>query len=73
MLDGRYFYADFCTGLVRSFAWTGGVRPRSLGLEARRSIAQGVLPQISSFGVDADGEVYIVALPGTIFELVPAK
>ena len=31
-----------------------------------------VLQQISSFGTDADGEVYIVTLGGRIFELVPA-
>ena len=22
MLNGRYFYADYCTGLLRSFVWT---------------------------------------------------
>ena len=31
----------------------------------------GVLEQVSSFGVDADGEIYIVLLTGSILELVP--
>ena len=71
-LDGVYFYADYCTGLLRSFRWTRGVvrdhwdwKP-SIDRDA-------VLQQISSFGTDADGEVYIVTLGGKIFELVPAS
>ena len=32
---------------------------------------EAVLTQISSFGVDADGELYIVELTGSIYQLVP--
>jgi len=69
-LDGRYFYADFCTGLLRSFVWTGGVVREHWDWKGALD-REGVLQQISSFGVDADGEVYIVTLTGSIFELVP--
>lgn len=76
MLDGRYFYADFCTGLLRSFRWTldqstpvapGFVRDHwdwKAAIDKR-----GVLSQISSFGVDHDGELYIVLLTGSIYRL----
>jgi glucose/arabinose dehydrogenase len=77
-LDGRYFYADFCTGLLRSFAWTRDPSaPTAPGWardhwDWKAAIDRdGDLQQISSFGVDADGELYIVELTGSIFELVP--
>jgi glucose/arabinose dehydrogenase len=68
-LDGRYFYADYCTGLLRSFAWTRGFVREHWDWKASID-REGVLQQVSSFGVDADGEVYIVELTGTIYELV---
>jgi len=78
-LAGRYFYADYCTGLVRSFRWTrdpdttspttGWVREHWDWKAALDS--EGVVSRISSFGVDADGELYLVKLTGTIYQLVP--
>jgi len=80
MLDGRYFYADYCTGLLRSFKWTrdpssptapGWIRDH---WDWKPAIDHdGVLAKISSFGVDADGEVYIVLLTGAILELAPLR
>jgi glucose/arabinose dehydrogenase len=70
MLDGRYFYADFCTSLLRSFRWTDGAVREHWDWRAALD-PMGVLTQISSFGVDGNGEVYIVSLDGRIFELVP--
>jgi len=78
MLDGRYFYADYCTGILRSLTWTpdpsapnakGWVRDHwdwKAGIDRK-----GALQEISSFGVDHDGEVYIVELTGAIYQLVP--
>lgn len=70
-LVGRYFYADYCTGLLRSFIYmSGGVREH---WDWKPSLdKQGVLTQISSFGVDHDGELYIVELTGAIYRFVPA-
>ncbi|MBA3394271.1 MAG: PQQ-dependent sugar dehydrogenase [Deltaproteobacteria bacterium] len=78
MLDGRYFYADFCTGLLRSFVWThdpssptaaGWVREHH---DWKKTLdREGDVSQISSFGVDHDGEVYVVTLTGAIYQLVP--
>ncbi len=78
-LEGRYFYADFCTNFLRSFVWThdpssptapGWARDHWEWNEAIDPRSQ--LTQISSFGVDADGELYIVMLTGKIFRLAPA-
>ncbi len=71
-LTGRYFYADYCTGLFRSFAWTSGAVRDHWDWKASLD-KQGDLTQISSFGVDHDGELYIVELTGAIFKLVPAS
>lgn len=79
-LDGRYFYADFCTNFVRSFVWThdpssptapGWARDHwewNAAIDARSQITQ-----ISSFAVDHDGELYLVSLTGKIFRLAPAS
>jgi glucose/arabinose dehydrogenase len=69
-LDGSYFYADYCTALVRSFRlrdghvvdawdWRGVLDPQSQ------------LANIASFGEDADGELYLVLLDGSIYVLEP--
>ncbi len=73
-LVGRYFYADYCTGLLRSFRWTPGgtngyVRDHWEWKPAIDKQAQ--LAEISSFGIDADGELYILELTGAIFRLSP--
>jgi glucose/arabinose dehydrogenase len=68
-LDGAYFYADYCTGLLRSFRWSRrtGVRDHwdwRAALDPERK-----LNSVSSFGVDADGEVYVVSIVGDVYLL----
>lgn len=73
-LAGAYFYADYCTALLRSFRvgkgggrvvdhwdWKAALDPKS------------ALAQISAFGEDASGEMYVISLRGTIWKLVPAR
>ena len=69
-LDGRYFYADYCTGLLRSFVWKQGYVREHWNWKPMID-REGVLSQISSFGVDHDGELYIVELTGSIYQIVP--
>lgn len=69
-LAGAYFYADYCTGLLRSFRWEHGAIRDHWDWKAAIDRA-GVLSQVSSFGIDADGELYIVELTGTIYRLAP--
>ena len=63
---GRYFFADIVQGRVWSIALTIDAPGRGARLGAdgahRRARRPGQLGNISSFGVDADGELYIVSL-----------
>jgi glucose/arabinose dehydrogenase len=75
-LDGRYFYADYCTGLLRSFVWTSDASSATAPGWIREHWGwkgaidrNAVLTQVSSFGVDHDGELYIVLLTGQIYKL----
>ncbi len=68
-LAGTYFFGDYCSGFVRSFRvangqateprdWTAGLR----GVDSP-----------TSFGLDADGEVYVVDYDGEVYRLEPAS
>jgi glucose/arabinose dehydrogenase len=65
-----YFYGDYCSAFVRSFRLQNGAvtDPR----DWTNTLGSG-LSSISSFGVDAEGEVYILDLKnGTVNKVVPA-
>ncbi len=70
-LTGVYFYADFCTAIVRSFRWSkSGIRDH---WEWKPVLdPEGTLAQISSFGVDHDGELYVVSLGGDLLRFALA-
>ena len=62
---GRYFYADFIQGRVWSIALaidpsTGNATASGL-VEHTSELGGSTLGNISSFGIDADGELYIVS------------
>ena len=70
--SGHYFYADYGTGMIRSFRLENGraVEPRDW-----TSALSGPTRQIrnpSSFGVDSDGEIYIVDYDGELYRIEPA-
>lgn len=62
-LRGTYFYADYCTGRVFSLQYSGGT------VSGHREWSLGTLGRISSFGEDADGELYIVDRGGSIYRI----
>jgi glucose/arabinose dehydrogenase len=62
---GHYFYGDYCSGLVWSFA----VRDGKATDEKRHPFQ---VASLSSFGEDLDGELYLLSLDGEIFRLAPA-
>ncbi|KAB2856882.1 MAG: PQQ-dependent sugar dehydrogenase [Bauldia sp.] len=61
-LRGRYVYADFCRGRIRSLAPGNPDRDRPIGI--RR------FSKISSFGEDARGNLYFADLDGGVYEIV---
>jgi hypothetical protein len=67
---GTYFYADFCTGLIRSFRMQGGQAVDRRDWTA--ALGRGV-NSVTAFGVDDEGEVYIVDQDGEVYKVVPAS
>jgi Glucose / Sorbosone dehydrogenase len=62
-LRGRYLYADFYAGKLRSFIARRrhGRRDRALGVR---------VPHPSSFGKGARGRIYVASLDGPVYQLV---
>jgi glucose/arabinose dehydrogenase len=64
-LAGNYFYADYCTGSIHSIKypatstgdWTSILSPSG--------------GNISSFGQDARGELYVLQLTGPVWRIIP--
>jgi hypothetical protein len=54
-LRGHYFYADYCSGFLRSFRLSDGKAVD------RRQWAVGDIGNVTSFGEDARGELYIIS------------
>jgi glucose/arabinose dehydrogenase len=65
---GTYFYGDYCTAFVRSFRLENG---RAVDTRDWTQSLGGGLDNITSFGVDGDGEVYILDQDGEIYKIVP--
>jgi len=55
---GRYFYGDYCNGVVWSLGPAGSPRKERF-----------TVSELASFGEDAAGELYLVSLSGTIYRL----
>jgi glucose/arabinose dehydrogenase len=68
-LAGRYVFADFCAGFVRSLRYVGG-RAEDLRDHTDSLAAP---PEPSSFGEDARGELYLTSLQGGVYRFVAAN
>ena len=64
-LRGRYLFSDFCAGFVRALTLDGD---EVTGVETLFSD----LGQVSSFGEDGAGELYVLDISGTVHKIVPA-
>ena len=62
-LTGIYFYSDFCEGWLRSFRLVAG-----LATEAREWVIASI-GNVSSFGEDAAGELYVLTSGGTVYRI----
>jgi len=62
---GTYFYSDYCTGFLRSFKWQGGM------ITEQQSWPGAEPPgNVTSFGEDLAGELYILTIEGGVYKLV---
>jgi glucose/arabinose dehydrogenase len=66
-LRGLYFYSDYCNGWVRSFKFEGGRVTQELDWSALRPGGS-----VTSFGEDAQGELYIIVQSGKVFRIEAA-
>ena len=63
---GRYVFGDFCRGVLADRATLASGKARDVrDTQAARST------QLSSFGEDARGRVYVTSLDGPVYRLVP--
>ena len=62
-LYGAYVYADFCTGKVWALRYDGE------SVTEHMQIARGP-SQVSSFGEDSSGELYVVSFDGNVYRFV---
>jgi glucose/arabinose dehydrogenase len=65
-LQGIYFYADFCAGFVRSFHYQNG-QPTE---QTEWPLLSPPGRSVTSFGEDADGELYVMTQGGGLFKFV---
>ena len=67
VLQGHYLYADFCEGWVRSFRLEAGQ-----AVEGREWPSLRPGRQVTSFGEDSQGEIYLMTEDGNVFKIVGA-
>jgi glucose/arabinose dehydrogenase len=67
-ITGQYFFADFCDGRIRSFAYADG----KAGAVTDWTGQLGVPGLITSFGLDSTGELYITTIEGNVLQLIRA-
>jgi len=63
-LAGRYLYSDYCKGFLKSFMVAGG------GVTEAKDWAVANIGNVPAFGQDAQGELYMLAGDGKIFQIV---
>jgi glucose/arabinose dehydrogenase len=67
-LYGHYFYGDWCTGMVRSFRLDGAEAVEETDWSAQLKVGQ-----VTSFGVDNQGELYTVNWEGQLHRIIPLR
>jgi glucose/arabinose dehydrogenase len=65
-LAGRYLYADYCVGELRTIVPSSGADERSTGIDVADLT-------LAAFGEDACGRIYVVQLSGEVSRLVDGQ
>lgn len=68
-LQGHYFFGDFCSGDIRSLYYQSGVVTDFT--EWKPELDMGAT--MTSFGTDSAGEMYVTALSGKLWKIVPRR
>jgi glucose/arabinose dehydrogenase len=67
--QGTYFYGDYCAGTVLSFVQAGGVATNHQDWTTQ--LGTNLAFDLTSFGTDAQGELYITDRDGLVYMVVP--
>lgn len=68
-LNGTYFYGDWCAGFLRSFRYADGEV-----LDAKDWTDElGFSSRPTSFGIDAEGELYVTTWEGEVYRLTALR
>ncbi|HEV8700000.1 MAG TPA: PQQ-dependent sugar dehydrogenase [Candidatus Polarisedimenticolia bacterium] len=69
--SGAYFYGDYCAGFVKSIRMAGGEVTN--GQDWTDEVAPGgtLVNSLTSFGQDAQGEIYITDRDGIVLRILP--
>ena len=70
-LAGVYFYGDYCAGFIKSLRVVGGAATDPRDWTAQLNPGQTLTNSLTSFGVDEEGEPYIVDRKGTVSRILP--
>jgi hypothetical protein len=66
-LQGHYFYSDYCGGWLKSFRVSGGVAVDHFTWPVP------ALSAVTSFGMDASREMYMLSANGRVYKIVKAS
>ena len=67
-IQGTYFYADYCAGWVKSFVYRNGA---ATDHKEWKALSPG--GNITSFGEDGQGELYILTSQGDVYRIIAAS
>jgi glucose/arabinose dehydrogenase len=62
-LRGRYFYGDYCSGKIWSFAWDPAAATQNV---TEHTAEFGSQQELTSFGYDNQGNIYVLQIGGDI-------
>lgn len=73
-LRGAYFFADWCSGRIWSLRHSGGTVTSLIDRTAELAPGGGLtIDNVTSFGEDANGELYMCDMDGEIYKIVPTS
>ncbi len=70
-LAGTYFYGDYCSGFIKSLRIAGGVATDPRDWTAQIAPGSALSFSLTSFGQDAQGELYVVDNGGRVLRILP--
>ena len=68
---GTYFYGDLCAGFIRSIEVAAGAAVDPRDWTAQIDPGATLQGSLTSFGVDAQGEIYVTNRGGTVLRIMP--